>query len=177
MVAMTRPMRASMPRGKAMSSGPAPRIMIEISYELADEVGRHEVRIEPDGGGREVVEYDRLGRAVESQVEHAFVTSYAARRFDRLGRLVLETEPFTDPASLADPTTTPHTRMEHDDMGRLLSTLSADGVRTAYRYPRNVREVQTEGAGEYVTELDPAGRVRAVEEPSSTGGPPASRSL
>jgi RHS repeat-associated protein len=143
---------------------------VEVTYDLANELGRHQVRLEPDGGGRDVVEYDRLGRAVESQVEHAFVTSYAARRFDRLGRLALETEPFANPALLADPEIAPHTRMEHDDMGRLLSTLSAGGVRTEYRYPRNVREVQTDGAGEYVTELDPAGRVRAVEEPSSTGG-------
>ncbi len=114
------------------------------------------------------MEYDRLGRAVESQIQHAFVTSYAARRFDRLGRLVLETEPFTDPALLFDLDAVPQTRAEHDDMGRVLSTLTADGVRTVYGYPRNAREVQTEGGGEYVTELDAAGRVLAVVEPGST---------
>ena len=142
---------------------------VEISYDLADPVGRHQVRIDPDEGGHEVVEYDRLGRAVASQVDHAFVTSYALREFDRLGRLIAESAPFSDPAEAS---TVARHRYTYDLIGRVTSTTSADGVVTGYEYgvaERRVTPVAADGTNTTTTtELDRAGRVLAVQEPETT---------
>ncbi len=141
----------------------------EITYDLADPTGRHQVRVDPDEGGHEVVEYDRLGRAVDSYTDHAYLTSRVHREFDLLGRVTEESEPFTgtwDPTSSG----TPRTTHVFDDLGRLQHSIGPDGERVDYDYPRNARRVTRAGEGARTTELDAAGRVLAAVEPGSTGG-------
>ena len=152
--------------GRVREERSAGRGGAEIFYDLADASGRHQVRVDPDEGGHEVVEYDRLGRATDSYTDHAYLTSRVHREFDALGRLVAESEPFTSEwgPSVA------RTQHVFDEVGRLQHSVGPDGERIDYDYPRNARRVTRAGEGAHVTEFDPAGRVLAAIEPGGAGG-------
>jgi YD repeat-containing protein len=138
----------------------------EITYDLPDASGRHQIRVDPAEGGHEVVELDRLGRPVDRYADHAYLTSRTHLEYDALGRLTLETEPFTGDWSSAVPSTQHH----FDGLGRPLFSVGADGERVDYAYPRNRRHVTRSGEGTRVIELDPAGRTLAAVEPGPSGG-------
>jgi YD repeat-containing protein len=138
----------------------------EITYDLPDASGTHQIRVDPAEGGHEVVELDRLGRPVDRYADHAYLTSRTHLEYDALGRLTLETEPFTGDWSSAVPSTQHH----FDGLGRPLFSVGADGERVDYAYPRNRRHVTRSGEGTRVIELDPAGRTLAAVEPGPSGG-------